>query len=183
MNFAQTARAVLAPAAPVLLASALLAGCSDNPIGTDVSPAAGVAGQVGQVGIRNLFVLGGEGGQTIGQGGSAPVYLTMVNSPSDTESRNASGSAAPRTGTDTLTSVSTPQAASVEIVGGSLQLPAGQDVQVGPAPKIILRGLKQPLQSGQFVPLTLRFQHAGSGSLNAPVQARQGELQSYSPAP
>lgn len=183
MDFARTARAALAPAAPVLLASALLAGCSDDPTGIDVSPAAGVAGQIGQVGIRNLFVLGGEGGQAIGQGGSAPVYLTMVNSPSDVESRNASGSAAPRTGADTLMSVSSPQAASAEIVGGTIALPAGQDVQVGPAPKIILRGLAKPLQSGEFVPLTLRFQHAGSGSLNAPVQARQGELQSYSPAP
>lgn len=180
MNFARTA---LATAAPVLLAGVLLPGCGSSPTGTDVSPAAGVAGQIGQVGIRDLFVLGGEAGQTIPRGGAASVYLTMVNSPSDVESRNASGSAAPRTGADTLTSVSSPQAASVEIVGGSVPLPAGQDVQVGPAPKIILRGLKQPLQSGGFVPLTLRFQHAGSGTLSAPVQARQGDLQSYSPAP
>ncbi|SNS79095.1 copper chaperone PCu(A)C [Actinomadura mexicana] len=183
MNFARTARAVLATAAPVLLASALLAGCGDDPTGTDVSPAAGVAGQVGQVGIRNLFVLGGEEGRAIARGGSAPVYLTMVNSPSDVESLNASGSPAPRTGTDTLTSVSSPQAASAEIVGGTISLPAGRDVQIGPAPKIILRGLRKPLQSGELVPLTLRFQHAGSGSLNAPIQARQGDLQSFSPAP
>ncbi|MES9536358.1 MULTISPECIES: copper chaperone PCu(A)C [unclassified Actinomadura] len=181
MDIARTG--VLAPAAPALLAGALLAGCGGNPVSTDVSPASGVAGQVGQVAIRNLFVLGGEGGAVIKQGGSAPVYLTMVNSPSSIESFGVSGSQAPRTEDDTLTSVSSPQAASTEIIGGPVRLPAGQDVQIGPSAKIVMRGLKKPLSTGQFILLTLHFQRSGSGSLNAPVQARQGDLQSYSPAP
>jgi copper(I)-binding protein len=107
----------------------------------------------------------------------------MVNSPGDIESFGISGSPAPPATTDTLVSVSSPQAASTEIIGGHIRLPAGQDVQIGPSAKIVLRGLKKPLSTGQFVLLTLRFQRAGSGSLNAPVQARQGDLRSYSPAP
>ena len=183
MDFARTGRAVLAPVVSVLLASPLLAGCGSTSTPTDVSPAAGVAGQIGQVAIRNLFVLGGQGGAVIKQGGSAPVYLTMVNSPSAIESFGISGSAAVRTEDDTLVSVSSPQASSSQIIGGPIRLPAGQDVQVGPSAKIVLRGLKKPLSSGQFILLTLRFQRSGTGSLNAPVQARQGDLQSYSPAP
>ncbi|WP_141579027.1 copper chaperone PCu(A)C [Actinomadura sp. WMMA1423] len=183
MDFARAGRAVLAPLAPALLAGALLAGCSDNPVPTDVSPASGVAGQIGRVVIRNLFVLGGEGGATIKQGGSAPVYLTMVSSPSSIESSGISGSSAPSTGSDTLTSVSSPQASSTELIGGPIRLPAGQDVQIGPAPRIVLRGLKNDLSPAQFVLINMRFERSGSGSLNVPVQARQGDLQSYSPAP
>ncbi|NDU75838.1 hypothetical protein GWI34_24900 [Actinomadura sp. DSM 109109] len=56
-------------------------------------------------------------------------------------------------------------------------------MEIGPAPKIVLRGLRKPLRSGDFVPVTLRFQRSGTGTLNAPIQARQGDLQSYSPAP
>ncbi|MCP9968143.1 copper chaperone PCu(A)C [Actinomadura madurae] len=56
-------------------------------------------------------------------------------------------------------------------------------MRIGPKPTIVLRGLKQAVQSGQFVPITFRFERSGSGSLNVPVQAREGDLESYSPAP
>ncbi|WP_433466221.1 hypothetical protein [Spirillospora sp. CA-128828] len=183
MNFAHTVRAVGAPVASALLAGALLMGCSDDPTETDVSPASGIAGQIGQISIRDLFVLGGEGGATIQKGGSAPVYMTLVNSPGEVETLGPSDAPDPNAGTDALTSVSSPQATSVKIIGGPVSLPAGQNVRIGPAAKIVLRGLKQPLNSGDFVAVTLRFKRSGSGSLNAPIQAREGDLQSYSPAP
>lgn len=183
MNVAQLARASAVPVVPALLAGLLVSGCSDDPTETDVSPAAGISGRIGTVDIRDLFVLGGEEGETIKRGASVPVYMTLVNSPADVESLGASGSPEPRSGTDTLTAVSSPQAARAEITGGALRLPAGQDVQVGPAPEIVLHGLKQAVRSGQFVPVIFRFARAGSGSLNVPVQAREGDLQSYSPAP
>ncbi|SFQ21271.1 copper chaperone PCu(A)C [Actinomadura madurae] len=183
MDVAQLARAFAAPAVAALLAGALLAGCGDDPTETDVSPAAGISGQIGAVDIRDLFVLGGQEGETIQRGGSVPVYMTLVDSPSDAESLDASGSPDPRAGTDRLTAVSSPQAASAEIVGGTVRLPAGGNVRIGPKPTIVLRGLKQAVQSGQFVPITFRFERSGSGSLNVPVQAREGDLESYSPAP
>ncbi|MEO3825852.1 hypothetical protein [Actinomadura sp. B10D3] len=183
MDVAQLARAFAVPAVAALLAGALLAGCSDDPTETDVSPAAGISGQIGAVDIRDLFVLGGQEGETIPRGESVPVYMTLVNSPSDAETADASGGPEPPAGTDRLTAVSSSQASSAEIVGGTIGLPAGEDVQIGPKPTIVLHGLKQAVQSGQFVPITFRFERAGSGTLNVPVQAREGDLESYSPAP
>jgi periplasmic copper chaperone A len=180
MNVAHAVRTVIAP---VLLAGALLSGCSDDPTETAASPAAGISAQIGQVSLRDVFVLGGENGATIQRGGSAPVYLTLANAPGEVETMDSSGTIDPQAGTDVLTTVTSAQAASVQIVGGPISLPAGQDVQVGPAAKIVLRGLKQALQSGQFVSVTFRFKRSGTGTLNVPIQAREGDLQSYSPAP
>ena len=174
MKFAAAVSAALA-------AVTLLSGCgeddSDKGSPSVVSPAAGVEGQVGNVDIRDLFVLGGDGGKELPAGGSAPVYLTVVNYPAGGEPDTPTGEA------DVLESVTSPDAGSSEIIGGPIPLPPGQDVRIGPDARIVLRQLTKPLVSDDYVSLTLKFQKAGSVTLDAPVIVRQGYMQSYSPAP
>jgi copper(I)-binding protein len=49
--------------------------------------------------------------------------------------------------------------------------------------KVILRGLTKAYSGGETVRLTLRFQQAGTISLNIPVVPRNGYYGTYSPAP
>ncbi|WP_106399439.1 copper chaperone PCu(A)C [Actinocorallia populi] len=171
-------------AAAAFLATALLSGCgdaeNDKDQPSDVSPEAGVSGEVGQVDIRDLFVLGGDQ-QDIPAGGSAPVYLTLINRPAGGEPDPTAGTAAAED--DTLESVSSTAAGSAEIIGGPVRLPPGQDVRIGPDARIVLRDLAEDLDSDASVPLTLKFQKAGSVTLSAPVVERQGSYTTYSPAP
>ncbi len=165
-------------------ATTLLSGCGDGEDDQDqpsvVSPEAGVSGEVGQVAIRDLFVLGGDE-QDLPAGGSAPVYLTLVNRPAGGEPDPTAGTAAAEA--DTLESVSSPAARSAEIIGGPVRLPPGQDVRIGPDARIVLRDLTQPLDSDAEVALTLKFQKAGPVTLSAPVIERQDSYTTYSPAP
>jgi len=169
-------------AAAVLLATTFLAGCggddSDDP--SVVSPEAGVSGQVGQVLIRDLFVLGGDAEQ-LPAGGSAPVYMTLINRPAGGEPDPTAGTAAAEA--DVLESVSSPAAESAEILNGPVRLPPGQDVRIGPDARIILRDLTAPLSSDQEIKITLNFQKAGSTTLSVPVVERDDGYQTYSPAP
>ncbi|ROO88624.1 uncharacterized protein DUF461 [Actinocorallia herbida] len=170
-------------AALALLGGTLLFGCGNGDEAGDsgsVSPEAGVDGQVGQVDLRDVFVLGGDDGAELAKGASAAVYLTMVNHPAGGEVDNTSGTEAEA---DVLQSVTSPAAASAEIVGGPITLPAGEDVRVGPEAKIILKDLTAALPSGGNVELTFTFVKAGKGTLSAPVQSRQETLTTYSPAP
>ncbi|MDX6744808.1 copper chaperone PCu(A)C [Actinocorallia sp. A-T 12471] len=159
----------------------VLCGCgSDVDESGSVSPEAGVDGQVGKVDLRDVFVLGGDNGADLPAGGSAPVYLTLVNQPAGGETNGTSGTQAED---DVLQSVTSPAAASTEIVGGPVNLPAGQDVRIGPDAKIILRNLTAALPSGGNIELTFTFQKAGTGTVSVPVQERQESLNTYSPAP
>ncbi|WP_460308420.1 copper chaperone PCu(A)C [Actinocorallia aurea] len=171
-------------AALALLGGTLLFGCGggDEDAGDSgsVSPEAGVDGQVGQIDLRDVFVLGGDDGAELPAGSNVPVYLTMVNHPAGGEVDNTSGTTAQA---DVLQSVTSSAAQSSEIVGGTIPLPAGQDVRVGPGAKIILKGVKAPLPSGGNIELTFTFAKAGTGTLSVPVQSRQETLTTYSPAP
>ncbi|GAA0952042.1 hypothetical protein [Actinocorallia libanotica] len=172
-------------AAAALLATTLLGGCGgeedDKEQPSDVSPEAGVSGEVGQVDIRDLFVLGGGDAQDVPAGGSAPVYLTLINRPAGDEPDPTGGTAAAED--DTLESVSSTAAGSAEIIGGPVRLPPGQDVRIGPEARIVLRGLTKELDSDAYIPITLKFQKAGSVTLSAPVIERQGSYTTFSPAP
>jgi len=170
-----------ASAVVAFLAVTLVSGCGDSNEESTVSPEAGVSGQVGNVDIRDLFVLGGNGTAEIPAGGSAPVYLTMVNRPAGGEPDPTGGTAAAEA--DVLESVTSTDANSVELIGGPVQLPVGQDVRVGPDARIVLRGLTEALESDGDVDLTLKFQKAGSVTLEAPVIQRKDSYESYSPAP
>lgn len=87
-------------------------------------------------------------------------------------------------GADRLLSATTPVAASVELHRMSMdgdvmrmrrvdaiEVPAGQTVELKPGGlHLMLMGLKQPLQLGEKVPLTLRFEKAGAVEVELKVE-------------
>jgi copper(I)-binding protein len=86
---------------------------------------------------------------------------------------------------DRLVSVSTPIAASAELHSTTMtqgimrmrmvegvDLPPGVPIKIQPGGlHIMLQGLKQPLQPGMFLPLTLQFRDAGMLTVQVPVKA------------
>ena len=119
------------------------------------------------IAIRNVFVLGAAIGSTIKAGGSAGVFLALINN----------GSA------DKLVKISAPGTAkSVTLPGGSVSLPSQKAVLLtGPAPKVVLEGLIRPLTGGSSVRLVLTFQNASSVSMAVPVMPRAQYYSTFSP--
>jgi copper(I)-binding protein len=159
--------------AAALLMSAL-AGCeagADAPT-LNFHPAAGGAQTAApnDITITNAFVLGPESGSTLPAGSSASVFLALYNG----------GSSA-----DTLTSMSSPQAASVTIEGGPVALPPGASANLtGPEPKVVLSGLKEPLTGGEDITISLTFANAGSvQSFTVPVEPHSYYYSAYSQPP
>ena len=151
----------------------VIAGCEagDNAPTLEFHPAAdGAYGTAGAVTVDNAFILGGRNSVLLAAGSSASMFLYLYN---------GSGSA------DKLTSVSAPgTAASVQITGGSVTLPANGAADLsGPEPQIVLHDLTSALPSGTAVTVDLTFQNAGVLSLTLPVQARTSYYSSYSPPP
>ncbi|MBO2449830.1 hypothetical protein J4573_22200 [Actinomadura barringtoniae] len=159
-------------------------GCgAEIPAQLAAAPASGVAGRVGPIAIRNLFVLGSGPDGVLAAGASAPVYLNMVDSPARTETDNSVGDVERRTGGDTLVAVASPQATSGRLIGGPIQVPDGVNVKVGPDAKIVLDGLRRPLSPADMVEVTLRFTTAGWRTFRVPVLPQNTFWESYSPAP
>ncbi|HEY7263313.1 MAG TPA: copper chaperone PCu(A)C [Trebonia sp.] len=131
---------------------------------------AGAHAEVNGISINNVFVLGAPGGHPVPTGQSASLFLSLYNG---------------GTGNDTLVSVSSPDAASsVQVTGGTVSLPVNSLVNLmGPQPSVVLSGLTQPLASGTAIPVTLDFQHAGSVTLDVPVQPQQYYYSTFSPPP
>jgi copper(I)-binding protein len=114
-----------------------------------------------------VFVLGAAIGSTIKVGGSAGVFLALIND----------GSA------DRLVKISAPGTAkSVTLPGGSVSLASQKAVLLtGPAPKVVLEGLIRPLTGGSTVRLVLTFQNASSVSMTVPVMPRAQYYSTFSP--
>jgi copper(I)-binding protein len=151
----------------------LLAGCEagNNAPVLQYHPAAnGAYGTVDAISIINAFVLGPAGSTPLPAGSSASFFLGLYNG----------GSQA-----DKLVSASAPgSAASVQLVGGPITLPAQQATYLtGPEPKLILKGLTRPLPGGQTINVVLTFQNAGSATLAVPVEPRTDYYATYSPPP
>ena len=119
------------------------------------------------IAIRNVFVLGAAIGSTIKAGGSAGVFLALINN----------GSA------DKLVKISAPGTAkSVTLPGGSVSLASQKAVLLtGPAPKVVLEGLIRPLTGGSSVRLVLTFQNASSVTMTVPVMPRAQYYSTFSP--
>ena len=150
-----------------------IAGCEagNNAPTLEFHPAAGGAyGTADGISISNAFVLGSPGDGSLPAGASASLFLSLYN-----------GGA----GDDTLVSVSAPGYASgVKVTGDRVSLPASAEVNMsGPEPSLVLSGLTKPISGGQAIPLTLDFEHAGSVTLEVPVEAQQYYYSSYSQAP
>lgn len=86
---------------------------------------------------------------------------------------------------DKLLSASTPRAAKAELhthindkgvmrmreVAGGVEVAAGQQVKFAPGSyHVMLMGLRQPLRAGDHFPLTLRFEKAGSVTVDVAVE-------------
>ncbi|WP_067174623.1 hypothetical protein [Microtetraspora niveoalba] len=115
--------------------------------------------------IAQAFVLGPESGAQIAAGGSAPLYLTMVNTNS---------------GPDALTAIIPDggQATSVRIPN-AFQLAPDTLVK---SPNTTVEGLKQRLLGGETLKLTLKFKNAGDVTMSVPVIPRSREFATLPPA-
>ena len=120
--------------------------------------------------ISDAFVLGAPSGSSVPSGSSASMFLSLYNGGS---------------GDDQLTSASAPDwAASVQLSGGTVTLPVGSLVDLsGPEPKVVLSNLTKSLGGGEAIPVTLDFQHAGSVTLEVPVEPQSDYFSTYSPPP
>jgi len=153
----------------VLLAgAALLVGCgASQTISTTVVP--GAAASVGQLDVRNAFMLGPKPGGTVPAGSQVPLFLTLVN-----------GGHQP----DTLTGVRAPgTASSVSITGDRIDVPPGRITLNSPRPRIMLHGLARALHGGESATVTLEFAQAGTVTLAVLVMNRTGPYATYLPTP
>jgi copper(I)-binding protein len=118
--------------------------------------------------INDAFVLGAPVGSALPADSSASVFLSLFNGGSND---------------DALVSMTAAGAASaVHLSGGTVSLPANAPVNLtGPQPMVVLSGLKKPLINGDDVSVTLNFQHAGSVTLEVPVQPQSFYYSTFSP--
>ncbi|GAA4098927.1 hypothetical protein [Actinomadura miaoliensis] len=59
--------------------------------------------------------------------------------------------------------------------------PAPEPVPAGKGSVVVLTSLNRQLIGGEVLPVTLRFEHAGSIEVNVPVIPQQGEFSTYAP--
>jgi hypothetical protein len=150
----------------------VLAGCEAGNNAPTLSfhfPTDAAGTTVGDLAIRNVFVLGAPLGRSLSPGQSASVFLALV----------ALRGGAP----DTLMSVTAPgTAASVTLLPGSTPVAYGHPVYfTGPRPEVVLTNLTRTVTSGSSILLTLTFQRAGPITLPVPVFARAAHLVTYAP--
>jgi len=122
------------------------------------------------ISISDVFVLGAPAGQTVPAGSSASLFLSLYNG---------------GTSDDQLTGVhATGWASSVQVTGGTVSIPVESEVNLtGPEPQLVLSDLAKPLSGGEAIPLTLDFAHAGSVTMDVPVQPQSFYYSTFSPPP
>ncbi|MBB3728788.1 copper chaperone PCu(A)C [Nonomuraea dietziae] len=164
-------------AAAAFLAAPVLAGCAagfdantNQPYAPNEAAALIQDGSYGTRGIKipQAFVLGPDSGAKLAQGGSAPVYLHVVNT---------NGAA------DQLVGVVAEGLGNVKLAA-PIALPSNQGVNTGkPTPQIMIEGLTKPLSGGESVKLDLQFANAGVVPVTVPVITRSREYMAYPMAP
>jgi copper(I)-binding protein len=117
--------------------------------------------------ITNAFVLGAPSGGTVPSGSSASLFVSLYNGGQNS---------------DTLLSATAAGAASISLSGGTVPLPANSAPVnlTGPQPKVVLENLTKPLTGGSTIPVTFDFQHAGTVTLQVPVEAQSYQWATYS---
>jgi copper(I)-binding protein len=156
----------------------LLAGCEaglNAPVLHWHPPTAGASKAIpaatgsGFIAIRNVFVLGAPLNAALPAGGSASVFLAIVNTGAK----------------DRLVSASAPgTATSVTLPAGGVTLERSRtQLLTGPEPEVVLTGLTHTLVNGRNIRLVLTFQNAGSVTLFVPVLTKASYYTTYSPAP
>lgn len=158
----------------VLVAAAVLipvlAGCEAGNEAPTVQfhyPTDATGTVVGDITIRNVFVLGAPLGSQLHKGGAASLFLAIVNN------------GAP----DRLMAITAPgSAASVSLPSGGVPVIFRHSVLLsGPKPQLVLTDLTRNLTSGSALKLQLTFQKAGLVTLEVPVVPRAAHYATYSP--
>jgi copper(I)-binding protein len=130
-------------------------------------PTVGTGTDIQGMAIRNVFVLGGQGNAALPAGGSAGLFLALVNTGSP----------------DRLVSIEAPgTATAVTLAGGGIQLGTNSKALLtGPTPDAVLTGLTRRLRSGPVVTIVLNFQRRGAVTMRIPVVARTQYYATLSP--
>ncbi|MEV7802284.1 copper chaperone PCu(A)C [Microbispora sp. NPDC088329] len=117
--------------------------------------------------LRNAFIIGSQ--QPAPPGTDMPMYMMLLNE---------SGR------TDRLVSVDTGDLfRGARLPAGGLEIPGGRYVGGTPVPQVLLAGLTRPLGSGGTIPVTLRFQNAGTVRIDVPILPPAQWRSTYSPWP
>jgi copper(I)-binding protein len=148
----------------------VLAGCEASNNAPTLSfhpPTDTAATTVGDLAIRNVFVLGAPLGRSLVPGQSASLFLALVNN-----------HGAP----DKLISISAPgSAASVTLPGDTTVVYGHPLFFSGPRPQVVLTNLTRPLTNGSTIRVVLTFQKAGNITMLVPVFARAAHFVTYAP--
>ncbi|MGC5016265.1 copper chaperone PCu(A)C [Streptosporangium sp. DT93] len=160
-------------AAAFLAAAPALAGCgagSDAITNKPYAPTEALTTKTPQgIDISQGFFLGPDSGATLAEGGSVPLYLSVVNT---------------QAGTDQLVGLGVDPALGTAKVNAPVELPQNKRVSVGrPTPTILIEGLKKPLRGGESIPVQLQFANAGIVQVMVPVITRSREYTAYPAAP
>jgi copper(I)-binding protein len=118
--------------------------------------------------ITNAFVLAAKAGVTLPSGSSASLFVSLYNGGDNS---------------DTLLSAkATGSAASISLSDGAVPLPANSAPVnlTGPQPMVVLENLSKPLTGGTSIPVTFDFQHAGTVTLQVPVEAQSFQWATFS---
>ena len=152
-------RRVLLPVACAVAAALALSGCAAGQISQTADQVAaidGANGDAGKIGVRNALLATPDNPNGLDKGSDARLLVYVSND---------------STADDTLSSVSSPAAASVQI-SGTAAVPAqaltnfaADDSKV----TITLKGLTQAVGFGQSVPVTFTFATAGAVTVNVPI--------------
>jgi hypothetical protein len=161
-------RRLVLGAAAVLIPA--LAGCEAGNNAPTVQfhyPTDAAGTGVGDISIRNVFVLGAPLGSRLHIGQNASVFLAIVNNGTP----------------DRLLAVAAPgSATSVSLPSGGVPVISGHPAFLGgPQPQIVLVGLTRNITSGSALKLQLTFQKAGLVTLEVPVMPRAAHYKTYAP--
>ncbi len=154
---ARSPRRVLVPVVAVLAAALTLSGCAAGQISQTANQVAaidGANGTVGRISVLNAL-LATPSGSDYAKGADVPLQVWVSNA---------------GVGTDTLTTITTPAASSVQI-SGTATIP-GQSLAdfSGTKVKLTLKTLTANLTYGKSVPVTFAFTSAGTVTINVPVE-------------
>lgn len=148
-----------------------IAGCeagADAPTLEFHSASSGAQTVFNGIRITNAFVLAGKAGVTLPSGSSASLFVSLYNGGDNS---------------DTLLSAkATGSAASISLSDGAVPLPANSAPVnlTGPQPMVVLENLSKPLTGGTSIPVTFDFQHAGTVTLQVPVEAQSFQWATFS---
>jgi copper(I)-binding protein len=148
-----------------------IAGCeagADAPTLEFHSASSGAQTVFNGIRITNAFVLAGRAGVTLPSGSSASLFVSLYNGGDNS---------------DTLLSAkATGSAASISLSDGAVPLPANSAPVnlTGPQPMVVLENLSKPLTGGTSIPVTFDFQHAGTVTLQVPVEAQSFQWATFS---